>query len=114
MSHEDDNNTRMLRDRAALLPRATSLKTSKHNKKINFCRVFLLANRALCPSCGSWPHLGRGALEEQQKQVLVLLAARSWHSLLFHRALLGAGGFLSGLEKLLGILKFFQGKEKGC
>lgn len=53
-------------------------------------------------------------MEEQQRQVLVLLAARNWHSLLLHRALLGAGGFLSDLEKLLGILKFFQGKEKGC
>lgn len=48
-------------------------------------------------------------MEEQQRQVLVPL-----RSLLSHTALLGAGGFLSGLEKLLGILKFFQGKEKGC
>lgn len=43
------------------------LKTSKPHKKkkINFCMLFLWANMALCPSCGSRPHSGRGVMEEQ-------------------------------------------------
>lgn len=36
------------------------LKTSKPHKSINFCRLFLWSNIALCPSHGSWSHLGRG------------------------------------------------------
>lgn len=81
MSHEDDKNPNKrwgagagTDGRLRYYQELLVLKTSKAPQKITFGKLFLWANMALCPSCGSWPQMGRDVMEEQQRQVLVLLA----------------------------------------
>lgn len=104
---------------AALLSRTTCFQNKQTlQKKSIFSRVFFCGPTWCCAwavaPCPTWGEVSWGKSEDKSFPSW-LQGAGTWHlSLRFHRALLGAGGFLGDLEKLLGIFKFLQGKEKGC